>query len=249
VCLARQGKRVLLIDADPQASLSISLGVKDPDGLDITIASVFQEIIDEGTVSPDFGIIHNREGVDLLPSNIELSAMETGLVNVMSREFVLKEYIRQIGDRYDYILIDCMPSLGMMTINALVAADSVIIPCEPSYLSVKGLDLLMHSISKIKRQINPNLKIDGILMTMVDARTINARDITSALRESMGININVFNIEIPRSVRAQECANLGKSIFEHDPGGKVADAYERLSKEVTSLERETKTRPRPYGVR
>ena len=156
VCLARQGKRVLLIDADPQASLSISLGVKDPDGLDVTIASVFQEIIEEGTVSPDFGIIHNKEGVDLLPSNIELSAMETGLVNVMSREFVLKEYIRQIGDRYDYILIDCMPSLGMLAINALVAADSVIIPCQPNYLSTKGINLLLGSVMKVRRTINPS---------------------------------------------------------------------------------------------
>jgi chromosome partitioning protein len=113
-----------------------------------------------------------------------------------------------------------MPSLGMMTINALVTADSVVIPCEPSYLSVKGLDLLMHSIARIKRQINPGLKIDGILMTMVDYRTVNARDVSNALRESIGINIKVFNTEIPRSVRAQECANLGKSIFEHDPNGK-----------------------------
>ena len=137
----------------------------------------------------------------------------------------------------------------MMTINALVAADSVIIPCEPSFLSVKGLDLLLHSISKIKRQINPELTIDGVLMTMVDSRTINAREITGALREAMGININVFNIEIPRSVRATECPNVGESIFTHDPGGKVAEAYAKLSREVIGLERKTQVRSRPYGVR
>lgn len=150
---------------------------------------------------------------------------------------------------YDVILIDCMPSLGMMTINSLVAADSVIIPCEPSYLSVKGLDLLLHSISRIKRQINPELKIEGVLMTMVDSRTNNARDITRALRDAMGININVFNIEIPRSVRATECPNVGKSIFVHDPNGKVAEAYAQLSKEVIGLERQTQVRPRSYGIR
>ena len=107
----------------------------------------------------------------------------------------------------------------------------------------------MHSIARIKRQINPDLKIDGVLMTMVDSRTNNARDITSALREAMGININVFNTEIPHSVRATECPNVGKSIFTHDPGGKVAMAYENLAKEVTGLERKTQVRPLPHGIR
>ncbi len=249
VCLARQGKRVLLIDADPQASLSISLGVKDPDGLDVTIASVFQEIIEEGTVSPDFGIIHNKEGVDLLPSNIELSAMETGLVNVMSREFVLKEYIRQIGDRYDYILIDCMPSLGMLAINALVAADSVIIPCQPNYLSTKGINLLLGSVMKVRRTINPSLKIDGILLTMVDNRTKNAKEIISSLRASVGQNIRVFQAEIPRSVRVAESSISGHSILSYDKGGKAALAYEALTKEVLELEERNKDRSRADCLR
>jgi len=136
-----------------------------------------------------------------------------------------------------------------MTINALVAADSVIIPCEPSFLSVKGLDLLLHSISKVKRQINPELKIEGVLMTMVDSRTNNARDITRALRDAMGININVFNIEIPRSVRATECPNLGESIFVHDPDGKVAVAYKELAREVIALERKAQVRSGSHSVR
>ena len=249
--LSRTGKRVLLVDADPQGSLTTSCAVRDPDGLEVTLSELMANEMsgEDRSCVLNINVIKQFENMDLIPSNISLSGTETMLFNCMSRESVLKRTLIPYKEEYDYILIDCMPSLGMMTINALVAADSVIIPCEPTYLSVKGLDLLMHSISRIKRQINPELRIDGILMTMVDSRTINARDITSALRESVGLNVKVFNTEIPRSVRAQECANLGKSIFEHDPGGKVADAYERLSKEVTSLERETKTRPRPYGVR
>ena len=249
VCLAKSGKKVLVLDADPQASLSVSLGVKDPDGLDITIASVMQEIIEEGTVSPDFGIIHNKEGVDLLPSNIELSGMETGLVNVMSREFILKEYIRQVGDCYDYILIDCMPSLGMLTINALVAADSVIIPCQPNYLSTKGISLLLKSITKVRRTINPALKIDGILLTMVDNRTKNAKEISSALRETVGQNIRVFEAEIPRSVRVAESSISGLSILAYDKGGKAALAYEALTKEVMELEERDKDRSRSDWIR
>ncbi|MBQ6551795.1 MAG: ParA family protein [Lachnospiraceae bacterium] len=249
VGLARCGKKVLVVDADPQASLSVSLGISNPDAHDITIASVMQEIIEEGTVSPDFGIIHNKEGVDLLPSNIELSGMETGLVNVMSREFILKEYIRQIGDRYDYILIDCMPSLGMLTINALVAADSVIIPCQPNYLSTKGISLLLKSITKVRRTINPALKIDGILLTMVDNRTKNAKEISSSLRETVGQNIRVFETEIPRSVRVAESSISGQSILAYDKGGKAAQAYEALTKEVMELEERDKDRSRSDWIR
>ena len=251
VALGFAGKKVLLVDADPQGSLTTSCNVNDPDGLDVTLSELMAlEMSGEGeTDLSDIDIIKSFEDIDLIPSNISLSGTETMLFNCMSRESVLKRTLEPYKKEYDYILIDCMPSLGMMTINALVAADSVIIPCEPSYLSVKGLDLLLHSISRIKRQINPELTIEGILMTMVDSRTINARDITSALRDSIGINIKIFNTEIPRSVRAQECANLGESIFAHNPNGKVADAYERLSKEVTGYERKAQARPRPYGVR
>ncbi|HBR32159.1 MAG TPA: chromosome partitioning protein ParA, partial [Clostridiales bacterium] len=175
----------------------------------------------------------------LMPANIELSGMETGLVNIMSREFVLKSYVDSVRKSYDYILIDCMPSLGMMTINALVAADSVIIPSQPNFLSAKGLNLLLHSVSKVKRTINPRLKIDGMLLTMVDNRTNNARDIIEALRSGLGQNIRIFDTDIPHSVRAAECSGQGVSIFAHDANGKVADAYRALTKEVVDLGRET----------
>ena len=174
VGLASSGKRVLLVDADPQGSLTVSLGIKNPDELDVSLSSLMQSVIDDEPLA-EGAIIRHQEGVDLLPSNIELSGMETGLFNVMSREYVLKNAIDGMRKSYDYILIDCMPSLGMMTVNALVAADSVIIPSQPNFLSTKGLNLLLRSISKIKRQINPRLKIDGILLTMMDNRTNNAK--------------------------------------------------------------------------
>ena len=251
VALGKLGKRVLLVDADPQGSLTRSCRIIDPDGLETTLSELMAyEMTGE---DKDFVLkteaLRSFENLDLIPSNISLSGTETALFNCMNRESVLKRTLEPLRRYYDMILIDCMPSLGLMNINALVAADSVIIPCETSYLSVKGLDLLLHSISKVKRQINPELKIDGVLLTMVDSRTNNSRDISDALRDAMGININVFNTEIPRSVRATECPNAGESIFTHDPRGKVADAYANLAKEVLDLERQTQVRSRPYGVR
>ena len=169
VGLARHGKKVLLVDTDPQGSLTVSMGIKNPDELDTTISDLMQVIVENGSLTPpDQGILKNPEGVDLVPSNIGLSSFEVSLVNTMSREFVLRGYLGEIKQSYDYILIDCMPSLGMLTINALAAADSVLIPCQANYLSTKGLKLLMGSVAKVRRQINPALKIDGILLTMVD---------------------------------------------------------------------------------
>lgn len=249
VGLACNRKKVLLIDADPQGSLTISLGIKNPDALDVSLATVMDAAIEDRPMDESAGILHHGEGVDILPANIELSGMETGLFNIMSREYVLRNYIDSVRKNYDYILIDCMPSLGMMTINALVAADSVIIPSQPSFLSTKGLNLLLHSISKVKRSIHPSLKIDGILFTMVDSRTNNAKDIIETLRDTVGQNIRIFDTEIPHSVRAAECSLTGESIFAHDKTGKVAAAYENLTKEVERLERAAQTRLRNDRVR
>lgn len=241
--LARAGKRVLLVDADPQGSLTVSLGVRNPDDLGVTISTVMQTVIEERPPPDGHGIIHHIEGVDLLPANIELSAFEVGLTNVMSREYVLRETLEPLRERYDHILIDCMPSLGMMTINALAAADSVIIPSQPNYLSTKGLSLLMGSISKVRRQINPRLRIDGVLLTMVDNRTNNAKNIIASLRQT-GDQLRIFDTEIPYSVRAAETSMEGKSIFIHDKRGKVAAAYENLTKEVLAHEWREATRSR-----
>ncbi len=249
VGLACNRKKVLLIDADPQGSLTISLGIKNPDALDVSLATVMDAAIEDRSMDESAGILHHGEGVDILPSNIELSGMETGLFNIMSREYVLRNYIDSVRKNYDYILIDCMPSLGMMTINALVAADSVIIPSQPSFLSTKGLNLLLRSSSKVKRSINPSLKIDGILFTMVDSRTNNAKDIIETLRDTVGQSIRILDTEIPHSVRAAECSLTGESIFAHDKNGKVAAAYENLTKEVEQLERAAQTRLRNDRVR
>lgn len=248
VGLANSGKKVLLVDADPQGSLTVSLGIKNPDELNYSLSTLMQSIINDESTPKD-ALFKHSEGVDLIPSNIELSGMETGLFNVMSREYVLKNAIEGMKKDYDYILIDCMPSLGMMTVNALVAADSVIIPSQPNFLSTKGLNLLLHSVSKVRRQINPKLKIDGILLTMVDNRTNNAKAIIESLRSTVGENIRVFNTEIPFSVRAAECSLSGESIFAHDKNGKVAAAYEAFTKEVTEIEERSKNRSGPDRVR
>jgi chromosome partitioning protein len=249
VGLARSGKNVLLVDADPQSSLTTSLGIEGQDELPVSLTTVMQSVLEDRPMPEGCGIIHHSEGVDLLPSNIELSGLEVSLINTMSREFVLKDCISKIRQNYDYILIDCMPSLGVMTVNALTAASSVIIPTQPSFLSTKGLSLLLRSISKVKRQINPKLRIDGILMTMVDSRTNDARTIIASLREQVSENLRLFETEIPFSVRAAECSRSGKSIFTHDKNGKVAAAYESMTKEVLQLEQRQNDRLRTEGVR
>jgi len=231
--LARQGKRVLLIDADAQGSLTASLGYREPDKLDITLANVMGNIINEKEMDVEYGILRHEEGVDLMPGNIELSGIEVSLVNVMSRETVLRSYIEEQRSRYDYILIDCMPSLGMLTINA---ADSILIPVQAAYLPVKGLEQLIKTIGKVKRQINPRLEIEGILMTMVDSRTTYARDISKLLIENYGSRVRIFNSSIPMSVRAAEISAEGTSIYKHDPNGKVAKAYQSLTEEVLGNE-------------
>lgn len=168
VGLARQGKKVLLIDADPQGSLTASLGYVEPDDIGTTLATIMMNIINDEEIGEEEGILHHKEQIDLLPANIELSALEVTMSNVMSRELIMKEYIDTMRSRYDYILIDCMPSLGMMTINALVASDMVLIPVQAAYLPVKGLQQLIRTISMVKKRLNRKLTIQGILLTMVD---------------------------------------------------------------------------------
>ena len=232
VGLAMEGKKVLLVDTDPQASLTVSLGNPFPDTLSPTLFDMMGKIMMEKPIVPGEGILHHPEGVDLMPANIELSGLEVSLVNAMSRETILRQYLDTVKQNYDYILLDCMPSLGMLTVNALAAADNVLIPVQAAYLPAKGLEQLLETINKVRRQINPKLKIEGILLTMVDSRTNYSKDISNLIRESYGGKLKVYKTDIPRSVRAEEISAEGASIFKHDPKGKVADAYRVLTKEV-----------------
>ena len=232
VGLAMEGKKVLMVDNDPQASLTISMGWPKPDELNTTLATLMGKVLEDKPIQPGEGILHHPEGVDLLPASIELAGMEVGLVNAMSREKVLKQVLENSKHTYDFILLDCTPSLGMLTINALAAADSALIPVQAQYLPAKGLEQLLQTISKVRRQINPKLRIEGILMTMTDSRTNFGKEIDTLVRQAYGTKIKVFDQGIPRSVRAAETSAEGKSIFTHDPKGKVAEAYRALTKEV-----------------
>ena len=203
--LAQSGKKVLLIDGDPQGSLTISLGNPQPDKLPFTLSDAMGRILMDEPIRPGEGILHHPEGVDLMPADIQLSGMEVSLVNAMSRETILRQYLDTLKGQYSHILIDCQPSLGML---------------------------------KVRRQINPKLQIDGILLTMVDSRTNFAKEISALLRETYGSKIKVFTSEIPHSVRAKEISAEGKSIYAHDPNGKVAEGYKNLTKEVLKLEKQ-----------
>ena len=234
VGLSKVGKRVMLIDADPQGHLTMGLGF--PKNLRVTLKTMMENIIMGLEFDPREAILHHEEGIDLMPGNIELSGLEVSLVNVMSRERIMQEYISMVRNYYDYILIDCMPSLGMITINAFACADSILIPVQAAYLPVKGLQQLIKTIGKVKRQINPKLEIEGILLTMVDSRTNYARDISSMLKEAYGSRVKIFTNIIPISVRAAEISAEGVSIYKHDPKGKVASAYNSLTEEVLANE-------------
>lgn len=249
VSLAQQGKKVLLVDADAQANLTMSLGYPRPDDLPISLATIMQDIIVDNPIDVQKGILHHGESVDLIPSNIELSGLEVRLINAISRERVLKTCINEVKKNYDYVLIDCMPSLGMLTINALAAANSVIIPTQPHYLSAKGLELLLRSVSKVKRQINPHLRIDGILMTMVMPRTNISKEVTALVKSAYGQNIKVFDAQIPHSIRAVEATAEGKSIFAYDKSGKVAAAYEQFGKEVADIGEKQRNKNRADRLR
>ena len=237
--LADTGKKVLLIDFDAQGSLTESLGYK-ADEIEVTISTMLEKTMNEKNILPNEGILHHDEGVDLMPANIELSGMEVTLVNTMSRELILKDYLQNVKKNYDYILIDCTPSLGMLTVNALTAADSVLIPVQAQYLPIKGLEQLIKTIGRVHKHLNPNLEIEGILLTMTDNRTNLSKETSKILRENYGKQIKIFQSEIPHSVRASETSIVGQSIYTYDKNGKAALAYRKLTEEVLQNEKSLK---------
>lgn len=234
--LADKGAKVLLIDADPQGSLTASLGYDRPDDIKITISTIMGNVINDIEITPLDGILHYKDNVDLLPANIELAGVEISIINVMRREMILKEYINIVNSLYDFIIIDCMPALGMIAINALACADSVLIPVQAAYLPIKGLQQLILTIGRVRKQINPKLTIEGILITMMDARTNFAKDIVALLKEGYGEKVTIFSESIPHSVRVAESSAEGKSIYAHDPMGKASHAYLSLVEEVLKNE-------------
>lgn len=238
VGLARLGKKVLITDLDPQGSMTISLGYHQPDELQTTIFDIMTQMIERKlTLKPEDYIL-TKEGVDFIPSNTQLSCIEFSLVNTMNRENKLKMFLNTLRDRYDYIIIDCAPSLGMLTVNALVAADSVIIPVQASFLATKGLEALLGSISNVKMEINPELQIEGILITMFDKRTNFAKDVADFISKNYGNYIKIFKSFIPVSIKAGETTATGKSIFTYDCSCKVAESYGSLAQEVLNDGRE-----------
>lgn len=234
--LADKGAKVLLVDADPQGSLTASLGYSIYDNMNATLFTIMSDIINNKQIKPLEGILNHDENIDLIPANIELAGIEISIINMKRREMILKKYIDVIGSRYDYILIDCMSALGMITINALACANSVLIPIQAAYLPINGLQQLIHSIGKVKKQINPKLVIEGVLVTMMDSRTNYARDILALLNEMYGENVRIFRECIPISVRVAESSAEGRSIFVHDPRGKASRAYKNLVEEVLNNE-------------
>jgi chromosome partitioning protein len=232
VALAKHGKRVLLIDADNQHSLTASLGVSEPDKLPVSFTTVIAGIVAETETEHAAGIIQCSEGVHLMPANNSLTGIELTFAPLIGRETIIKQYIEKVKHLYDYCLIDTSPTLDLLTINALAAADSVIIPVTPKYLDAKGLELLLKSIAQIRRFINPKLEINGILLTMVDKRTNFTKDIISMIEDAYGEQIRIYQNHVPHSIRAAEASVTGKSIFSHDPNGKVAAAYNALVREV-----------------
>jgi len=249
IALTENGKKVLLVDFDPQGDATYSLGWKNYDKLENTIASLMKKIIKDEIFKDGEAILTHKEGVDLVPANESLADMEVALVNVMSRELVLRDYLDEVKDDYDYVLIDCPPSLGMLTVNALAAADSVLIPVQANPLPAKDMTQLLKTINKVKRGINPRLKINGIVITLVDARTNLAKDVTMQLKENYGSAIKIYDSQIPLAVKAAEVTAKGKSIFAYDENGTVAKAYKALAKEVISNGEKRKDRIKSADAR
>lgn len=249
VGLAREGKKVLLIDSDPQGDLTSSLGYKNKYELDVTLTTVMDQIIEGNPLPPAEGILHHEEGVDLMPANLDLAGMELKLVMVMNREAILKQYVNSLRGEYDYILIDSVPSLGLFSINAMAAADSVVIPVQAQYLAAEDMTQLMQSIQLVRRNINPSMEIEGILMTLVDGRTNLAKDVSNEIRNKYGSQIRIFETEIPMGIKAAEATVAGKSIFAYDKKSTVAQAYQNLTKEIQDNEARTKIQLRSSRCR
>ena len=232
VALAKQGKRVLVVDVDPQSNLTTYAGWYDENELKYTLTDLMEQSMNDEEIKTKESILHHSENVDLIPSNLSLSALENSLTYAMSREYTLRNCLSSIKDNYDYILLDCQPSLGMLTINALASANSVIIPVQSEYFALRGMTDLFKIINKVRRQINPTLKIEGALLTLVDSRANLPKEIATQLKDNYGSILKLFNTQILRTVKTAESTSSGGSVFSYDKNGTVANAYSSFAKEV-----------------
>ena len=232
VALAKQGKKVLIVDVDPQSNLTTYAGWYNEDELKYTLSDLMEQSMNDETIKTQESILHHKENIDLIPSSLNLSALETSLAYAMSREYTLRNCLSVIKDNYDYILLDCQPSLGMLTINALASADSVLIPVQSQYFALRGMTDLFKIINKVRRQINPTLKIDGALLTLVDRRTNLSKEIEKQIRDNYGSMLKLYDTQIPLAVKTAESTSQGESIFSYDKNGTVAEAYSSFAKEV-----------------
>lgn len=230
--LVRNGCNVLIVDFDPQGDLTSCLGWKNNDSLEHSVSSMLDDYINDNDINYESLILHHEEHVDLIPANIELADFEMRLVSVINREQTLSNCIEPLRNQYDYIFIDCPPSLGMLTVNALSAADEVLIPVQTQYLPAKGMTKLLQTVGKVQRKINSNLKITGIVMTLADLNTNLTKSTIETIRESFGKNIRVFDTIIPKATKASEASISGKSIYAYAKDSKVALAYANLTKEL-----------------
>lgn len=248
VGLVRAGRKVLVIDNDPQSDLTEMLGW-NPDELPMTLTDVYTKEMTEADYKPSDIILHHHEGIDLLPCDLDLSSQEYTLVSAMNRERLLKNFINRVKKQYDHILIDCPPTLGILTINALTAANSVLIPVMPHKMPARGMVKLLANVSRVQRQLNKSLKVEGIIFTIVDERTNYAKGLMEAIQESYGGDIKIFSAVVPRAITGAEMSGTGKSIFAYDPKGKVAGAYENIVKEIQSDEKRCAVRAKSPHAR
>lgn len=232
IALANNGKKVLVVDADPQANLTTYMGFYDEDNIPVNLSTLIERFIDDEEIKPEQAILHHKEGIDLIPSNLNLAMTETNLSNAMSREYAMQKSLKELKSIYDYIIVDCMPSLSMLITNALAMADEVIIPVQSQYLSARGMGNLLKIISKVKRQINPKLQVGGILLTLVDNRTKLPNKIREELKEDYGDIVKLYDTQIHCAIKTAESTSKGKSIFAYDKNSKVALAYTNFAKEV-----------------
>lgn len=237
VALKNQGKKVLVVDADPQGDLTTYMGYNESQ-LKTTLAQLMESVIYDSQLDTKLAILNNEEGIDLIPSDLDLSATEAMLVNAMSREITIRTILNDVKKDYDYILIDCMPSLGMLTINALACSDKIIIPVQDHFLAAKGMGHLLKTVSRVKRTINPTLEVGGILLTLVNSRTNVSKETIQDLKETYGKAIKLYSSHIPLAVKTAESTSRGESIFKYDKNSKVAVAYEEFAKEVLEDDRQ-----------